>query len=231
MKNILKISTIVGMLVVNSFADSSIYIWSKAFASTPNSEIIMTLKKNNIDTAIISFKKNQSSKFIDIEDKGIKAIPLISNNNYVYPKNRYKLDRKIKYLSLFSREIHLDIEPHALKELKHHRTEYFKMYINMLKYLKNKYPSIKFDISVPAFYYKIPHLREYVNKIYVMAYENPKSLIKRISRFPTNSYIAQNCKEFNSKNSLNNIINLIRENNYDNIAYHSWRTCKKFLKF
>ncbi len=163
-----------------------------------------------------------------IKNKKIKVIPLISNNSYIYPQNRYKLNKKVLYLSRFSKEIHLDIEPHSLKKLKYHRKKYFKMYVNMLKYLKNQYPYIKFDISIPAFYYKIPNLEHYVNKIYIMAYKNPKSLIKRISRFSKNSFVVQNCKEFNSKSSLDKIINLIKDNGYNNIAYHSWKTCKKF---
>ncbi len=230
MRHFIKILTFSIILTMNSFAHSSIYIWSKAFDSTPNSKILSTLKKNNIDTAVISFHKSQVQKFLNILHRGVKVIPLISNNNLIYPKNRFKLDKKIEYLSMFSNEIHLDIEPHAIAKLKHNRELYFKLYVEMLKYIKRNHPNIKIDASVPTFYYKIPHLSTYVNKLYIMAYENPKSLIKRISRFPKSSVIAQNCKEFDSKAELSNIFKRIKENGYKNIAYHSYKTCKIFLE-
>jgi len=229
MMQFVKILVILIVLTVNSLAHKSIYIWSKSFESNSNNEILSTLKNNNIDIAIISFHKSQTDKFKDILNKDIKIIPLISDNNLIYPKNRNKLDEKIKFLSQFSNEIHLDIEPHALPELKHNRELYFKLYIQMLKYLKEKYPNIKIDISIPTFYYKIPNLDKYANNLYIMAYENPKSLIKRISRFDKSSFIAQNCKEFHSKNELKEIFDIINQNGYKNIAYHSYKTCKRFL--
>ena len=230
MRHFIKILAFSIILTMNSFANSSIYIWSKAFGSTPNSEILSTLKKNNIDTAVISFHKSQVQKFLNILHRGVKVIPLISNNNLIYPKNRFKLDKKIEYLSMFSNEIHLDIEPHAIAKLKHNRELYFKLYVEMLKYIKRNHPNIKIDASVPTFFYKIPHLSTYVNKLYIMAYENPKSLIKRISRFQKSSVIAQNCKEFDSKAALSNTFKKIKKDGYKNIAYHSYKTCKIFLE-
>lgn len=230
---ILSMVALASILTTNSFADSSIYIWSKSFDSVSNQKIIKLMNKYNIHQALISFKKDQSNKFLAIKmDRRIKAIPIIANNTYVYKKNRYKLDKKVNYLEMFSHEIHLDIEPYALSELKHHRKKYFKMYLDMLNHLHNYYPQIKFDISIPVFYHKMSNfseLKKYVNNIYIMAYKNKnqKHLLKEISYFSKNTYIVQNCKEFKSKAQLVKTINFIKQNGYNNIGFHNWKTFNK----
>ena len=220
-----------------SFAFDSIYIWSKTFDKVENKKIIDICKQNNIDEVIVSFKnKDKFQKFLLLSEKnGIKVDILIGNNFWIYEKNRRKIEKKLNYLSKFGDyNIHLDIEPHAIKSLKHHRKEYFKMYIKMLKYIHQNFPKFHISISIPTFYKLDWQKIQFVDKIYLMAYEykNLSQLLRRVDRYKNlgNIVVVFNCKEFTSKEKLVNDVNFIKSYGYKNIAFHSLRTCMKVCK-
>jgi len=227
---------IIVVFVMNIFANE-IYIWSKTFHKLDNNKIIKFLKKNNINKTIVSFKdENKFREFLSLcKQNGIEVDILIGNNSWIYKKNREKIDKKLNYLKNFKNyNIHLDIEPHAIKSLKHNRKLYFKMYVEMLEYIHNKFPKYKISISIPTFY-KIDFKKiSFVNKIYLMAYQykNLNQLLRRVNRynFLKNIVVVFNCKEFDNKTILLDDVNFIKMYGYKNIAFHSLKTCLRIYR-
>jgi len=222
---------------IYSFGANGMYIWSKTFDNIENNKIISFLTEHNLNEAIVSFKdENKFKKFLSLsKENNVKVDILIGNNFWIYEKNRNKIEQKLNYLSKFGDyNIHLDIEPHAIKSLKHHREEYFKMYVEMLEYIHQNFPKFHISISIPTFYKLDWQKIKFVDKIYLMAYEykNLSQLLRRVNRYKNlgNIVVVFNCKEFTSKQKLIDDVNFIKSHGYKNIAFHSLRTCMKVCK-
>jgi len=214
------------MFFVSLFGMEGIYIWSKTFDSLDN-KIINNI---NVDTFIISSSNTQKIKdFLNLTTKKVSF--LLSNNQYIYPKNRDKIDKKIQFYKQFNNYIHLDVEPHTIPTLKPYKEQYLKMYIQMLKYIKTKYPSLHIDISIPTFY-KVSYVKEmskYVDYIYLMAYKykNIPHLVRKVNKYKDlNIVVVFNCKDYDNFNQLINDIKALKQSiKISNIAYHSLKTC------
>jgi len=225
------------LFMVNSFADNSVYIWSKEFNKESNENIISFLKQKNINIAIISVSHNTDfnklNEFLSATKNKIKVEFLIGDNKWIYPEKRDKIDAKLQLLSKFNNfYIHLDVEPHALLDLKKDREKYLNMYIQMLQYIKKNYPKYNISISIPTFYNidKVTQMAKYVDKIYLMAYEYKKlsQLQKRVQRYEslkTQIVVAYNCKDFTPQ-KLKNDIAFMSKLGYKNVAFHSYATLK-----
>ena len=225
-------SLIILISFLYTFADNSIYIWSKTFDKFNNSDLITILENNHINHVMISSKNIEKFKnFIKLAHKNnIKVEILIGDNSWIYDYKQYKIDEKLKYFKeLDNFNIHLDVEPHAIKSLKHHRKEYFNMYIKMLEYIHHKYPNYNISISIPTFYKLDFQKINFVKKIYLMAYQykNLSQLLRRVNRykFLNNIVVVFNCKEFKSKKKLLHDISFIQKYGYKDIALHSLKTC------
>ena len=227
---------VVLLMIVNLFAFNSIYIWSKEFNMVDNNSIVSFLKQKNINIALVSASKktNFYKLYTFIDESKLKIEFLIGDNSWIYENKRDKISKKLKFLTQFDNfYIHLDVEPQALKDLKHNRIKYFNMYLNMLKYIKNKFPKYHISISIAPFYSTeyVKQFSKYVDKIYLMAYKYKKlsQLKKRIEKFSflkSKLVIAFNCKDYTSKQKLLNDIEFIKSLGYENIAFHSFKTLK-----
>jgi len=230
----MKLLGVILAFIINSFANNSVYIWSKEFKES-NEKIIYFLKKHNINVALVSVSKDiDIKKLNDFLKYDIKVEFLIGDNSWIYPSKREKIDLKIKFIEQFQNfYIHLDIEPHTLKELKPYREKYLDMYIKMLKYIKTKYPKYHISISIPTFYYieYIEKMDRYIDKIYLMAYEYKKlsqlqKRVQKFDKFKSKIVVAFNCKDYKTKYQLENDIKFIKQLGYKNIAFHSFETLK-----
>jgi len=226
------------LFAVNSFANS-IYIWSKEFNTQNNKNIISFLKKNHINNALVSVSKNINlNKLNDFLKYDIKVEFLIGDNSWIYPSKWYKVDEKFKILNSFNNYyIHLDIEPHVIKELKSKREKYLRMYIDMIKYIKTKYPKYHISISIPTFYYieYVEKMDKYVDKIYLMAYEYKKlsQLQKRVEKFEkfrSKIVVVFNCKDYKTYKQLQKDVMFIKKLGYKEIAFHSFSSLKELYE-
>jgi predicted RNase H-related nuclease YkuK (DUF458 family) len=238
----MKIIGLLFMFFMSSFANNSVYIWSKSFNSYANCEIIKFLKQHNINTALVSVSNNTDilklSDFLsNAKQNNIKVEFLIGDNSWIYEDKIYKINIKLKLLETFNNyNIHLDIEPQAIQSLKHDREKYLKMYIEMLKYIHIYYPRYNISISIPTFYpvEYVKQISQYVDKIYLMAYEYKKlsqleKRIKKYDEFKSQLVIAFNCKDF-TKDSLQESINFVKSLGYKDIAFHSFKTLKELYE-
>jgi len=224
---------ILPLILINLlFADIDIYIWSNSFNNCSNTQIVKLLKKYHIKNAIISFSYKIDIKKLEKFQKQYNTQLLISDNKFIYPKNRMKLLKKIEKTIQYDQVIHLDIEPHTIKSIKKNRELYLNWYIEMLKTIKTNFPNAIINISIPTFYNVnyVTKMQKYVNKIYLMAYEfkNYSKLLHRISKYKNfNIVVALRCQDFKYKKSLFETINRLKKDGYKNFAIHDF---KRFIK-
>jgi len=220
---------ILPLILINLlFADVDIYIWSNSFNNYSNTQIVKLLKKYHIKNAIVSFSDKIDIKKLENFQKQYNTQLLISDNNFIYPKNREKLLKKIAKTTKYEKIIHLDIEPHTIKSLKKNRELYLNWYIEMLKSIKTNFPNVIINISIPTFYNVdyVAKMQKYVNKIYLMAYEfkNYSNLLHRISKYKNfNIVVALRCQDFKSKKSLFETINRLKKDGYKTFAIHDFK--------
>jgi len=219
----------------------SLYIWANGFKKYDNKILIELCKLKNIKTVLVSVSKNQNfdklENFIYLAKLNhINIQFLIGNNSWIYPKNRSKIDKKLNFLRKYDNYvIHLDIEPQAMPNLKHNKEKYLKMYLDMLEYIHTNYPMYKINIAIPTYYpleYVIK-MAEYVDKIYLMAYEykDIEHLIRKVNKYKFLSHklvTVFNCKEFKNEYELeSNIDKFIEKSGYKNIGLHN---LKEYIK-
>jgi len=220
---------ILPLILINLlFANIDIYIWSNSFNKYYNTQIEKVLKKYHIKNIIVSFSDKIDIKKLEKFQKQYNTQLLISDNKFIYPENRIKLLKKIEKTIKYGKIIHLDIEPHAIKSLKKNRELYLNWYIEMLKSIKNDFPNITINISIPTFYSVdyVTKMQKYVDKIYLMAYEfkNYHQLLHRISKYKNfNIVVALRCEDFKSKKDLFETINRLKKDGYKNFAIHDFK--------
>jgi len=203
-----------------------IYIWSNSFNNY--NQIQKVLENYYIKNTIISTYNANPKKLINFKERYDSQF-LISKNEFIYPENKNKLLKKVQLVTKYGKTIHLNIEPHAMEDLKNQKNLYLNYYIQMLKNIKENFPFVTINISIPTFYDVdyVNKMQKYVDKIYLMAYEfqNYHQLLNRISKYKNlNIVIALSCKDFSSKKELFETINKLKQDGYKNFAIHDFET-------
>lgn len=150
---------------------------------------------------------------------------LISNNDLINNSDA-DVQRYFNKILIASQKqsyntIHLDIEPHTFANWKEKKNEYTKKYRNLLQVVKKICVTRKVNlaVSVPlnADISFVQDIKEYCNKIYVMAYEtkNSAAVVKKLnenfSSVSAKLTIALRTNDFNSVSEMENYIKLISE--------------------
>jgi hypothetical protein len=224
--------------------ENAIYIWSKTFKALSIDQIIANCKSAQANKAIISINMENELKvklleFIKTAKKQqIKTVLMIGKNNLIYPNQQSELLAEINYLLEVPDidEIHLDIEPHTMNELKKNRTKYMNWYLQMLRAVHQELSpkNIKITISIPLFYDEkfLKDIFKLTNQVYLMTYEHTDiEFIKRkikeeIGVDESKVVLAVRNKDFQSKSALLSFIaQLKQQTNIKKFAIHdlnSW---------
>lgn len=166
-----------------------IYIWSKAFNSTPNQQILELLNIKGINTALIS-ASNKSNKvkldqFIKIAALAdVEVIPVLGKHHWTFKKNHQQAISAITLEAERNNGIHLDIEPHILTGFKDNRAAYMKDYVSLIQQVHSTLDGLHLSLAAPlhwdpSVYREISPLAD---EVYLMAYENrsKERIVKRL---------------------------------------------------
>jgi len=211
-----------------------IYVWSNTVKQTPASKLVMFLNESDVQNVLISFKDTPDcNKYLNtLEQQDINPCLLIGNNSILNKDSKYirkyfrdKLKHNVK-------GINLDIEPHATREWKNKKQEYYKKLIEIYSIAKKEcdMANKKLSVSIP-FHYDINFLRKIkplCDKVFVMAYgsSDPNVILKRIKEevevFGTDALvIVFNVKDFNRAIQRELVIDaIVDKTNCRNIGYH-----------
>jgi hypothetical protein len=164
--------------------NTSVYIWSSAFDDYSNNYIAEYLLLNHVNHVIVSVRKNganatRTSALIDtLAQRGITCEMMTGNNDLLKKDVKPFIDSLLSGMNVKNiTGIHLDVEPHTLKDYKANEQKYLQQYVNMVKaaaeYCKAK--GIKLSVSIPLYYPEDVLKDIYANcdKVYLMAYEKP----------------------------------------------------------
>lgn len=169
-----------------------LYIWSKDFMTFDNdfiTEYLSAIKAKELHLSLGNFSQQASENIVSFNEKtkqrGIQTSRLVGNNKLLYTENHSQLEGLfLESKALGFNEIHLDVEPHALKTWPNEDTTLMDQYLVMLQ--KASQLSIqhhtKLSVSIPVFYETdiLEKIYPLVDKVYVMAYQKPNisNLIK-----------------------------------------------------
>jgi hypothetical protein len=165
--------------------NTSIYAWSAALDDYSNNYIAEYLVLNHISNAIISVKRGgagnqRTAALIDtLFLHGITVELMTGNNKLLKGDVKTALDSMTAGIDLrHVSAIHLDVEPHALKDYKANEQKYLQQYVKMLNeaatYCRTK--GLKLCVSIPLFYPEevLKDVYALCDKVYLMAYERPE---------------------------------------------------------
>ena len=164
--------------------NTSIYAWSSVFEDYSNSYIAEYMILNHFSNAIVSVRKNgpntsrTTALFDTLSRYGLSCELMTGNIKMLKADVNRILDSLIAGVVLKNIwGIHLDIEPHALKDYKNKEQQYQQSYIKMLKtaatYCSSK--GLKLAVSIPLFYPEetLKEIYATCDRVYLMAYEKP----------------------------------------------------------
>ena len=227
----------------NKLYEFSTYLWSSTFADLSNESIVNELKNNKCKKLLLSINQDNVLKMKAFElnkllaKENIELHMMIANNNYIYADQAANLKESIDYVLEIPgiKGIHLDIEPHTIPELKDDRAKYQDLYVAMLKRVKQQINNrgLKLSISIPVFYEKEKLKKMYalVDKVYIMAYENPS--VDYITRKTeeeraidkSKTIIALRTKDFKNKEGMTQFIQqLTLSLGIDELAIYDFKT-------
>lgn len=167
----------------------SIYLWSEAFNNTPNHQIHELLNIKGIETALVSasrlVNKAKLARFrSDAEAYGIEVVSVLGNHQWALAEHHDEALPRIVSLAEVSGGIHLDIEPHTLRNFDSNRQTYLTDYTNLIRRVDDQLDGLPLTIAVPV-HWEIATYRElarYADSLYIMAYgnPNPNRILKRL---------------------------------------------------
>ncbi len=224
----------------------SMYIWSEAQTKYEPSYIVEYLRLNKISTAILSLKKDQSNKaeavtlIGKLNAKGIKVELLVGSNKLLTSNNPTAyFDSVTNGLDLKTlTAIHLDVEPHTMKDWASNKEEYLNKYVELLKTAK-QYCSkngLQLSVSIPVFYPEntLKDIYAQADNVYIMAYEHndaeyiARKVQEEFAIDAKRTTIALRAKDFKNRNECEQLFTELNQLlNTNNFAMHDFETFVK----
>lgn len=218
--------------------NKSIYVWSSMFENQESSYIFQYLKYHHFEKALIAFQRNDAylHKKISVmkllkADQRQTAL-MIGNNNLLFETNIPKwFDGVVKdFKEVGIEEIHLDVEPQALKEWKDQKNILLEKYITMLTQIR-KYTSdkgIKLSVSIPLYYPEetMNTIFELTDEVHFMCYENvkPDYLVRKLKGFDfykDKISIALRTEDFKSRKEMEDFGLMMKElTGIEKVTFH-----------
>ena len=216
----------------------SIYVWSSIFEKQSVATIVEEVEKNKFNNVILSYQKEeknleQKEDLINkLSENNCSIELLIGLNNLLFEKNLKSWFAKTftSYPMDKIGSIHLDVEPHTLKDWKTNKVELLAKYIQFLKEVRTICDSqgVKLMVSIPTIYPKtvVDEIYSLVDGVYFMCYENVSitHLQKKLlpyTDFKEKTNIALRTEDFGSTKELNDFIVTLKNSlPYTNFVIH-----------
>lgn len=222
----------------------STYLWKKEFYTSTNQEINNFLRKNNIETILISPGDSiqKTKEFIQLAtSNNIKVERLLSENSYALSdENAETLLHKLESLKdLNYSGVHLNIEPHTFSDYKENIGTYTQRMNRIYKIAhqwclqNNKTLSVSIPMHLPI--ENAQFLAEHKIKAYIMAYDNKNQLrllehTENLRNIIENQYVwVLKLVNFENKEEILQIENELKSNGIENIAYYDFSAVKQML--
>ncbi len=218
----------------------AVYVWSDAFKNHSQTVINEYCKVNDFNPVLISYNTTKLylqdvSEFISKNYTSNIHLMLGSNKLLNTGLNGY-LDSLKKNIKLsFVKGIHLDLEPHTLKDFKENKEKSFENYIVVLKQAKKFADDNKLELSVsiPLSYPEnvLEELNKTCNNVYLMAYENvdvdfiSKKSAEEKAILKTKCVLALRTKDFDNRTEMDQ---LFKKLGFVKTAYHDLDDLIKF---
>ena len=164
------------------------YIWKRDFESHDNLVTVRALKKSGINKVYLSLPQSlDEDKYKDFvtiaASSDIATIPLFSTNEWAKPENYREAISRIEAISGVSMQVHLDVEPHTLRELD--RKQQQSNYVELVSEVTKHIPDIRISASVP-FHWNLDTYRslsEMVESLNIMMYgtDNVELITRRLN--------------------------------------------------
>ncbi len=197
-----------------------LYIWSDDFSKMTNDHILAFLHNNEIKEVIISPGQSNISKFKDFvfkaQNEGIKTHLLVGENRLLERGPTALNEWLNRFADVNFRGIHLDIEPHTLKDFRSNRQQYMQQYIALLTEARTFCNSrgIMLSVSIPMHYQddELNEIYSKADKVFVMAYEKPdidfivRKIAEEIQAGRDKTVIALSPNDFADRLSLESFI-------------------------
>lgn len=218
----------------------AVYVWSDAFKNHSQTVINEYCKVNEFNPIILSY--NTSKVYLQDVSEFISK-NYTSNIHLMLGSNKLLNTGVIGYLDTlksnvklsFVKGIHLDLEPHTLKDFKENKEKAFENYIAIVKQAKkfandNK---LELSVSIPLSYPEsvLEELNKTCNTIYLMAYENVDVdfIIKKSAEektiLKTKCVLALRTKDFDNRTDMDQ---LFKKLGFEKTAYHDLDDLIKF---
>ncbi|MCB0657444.1 MAG: hypothetical protein KDC57_14965 [Saprospiraceae bacterium] len=188
----------------------AMYVWSATLKDLSPDYIVHYAKINRISELIVSAGTGQDmmQKFQEVHDLAFKddiQVSLLIGNNSMLQKP--VTETLPALMNLPVDEIHLDLEPHTLKEWEENKAVYQARYLEMIHRLSMKY---KVSVSIPLSYQDdfLQAIYTLANHVYLMAYEHKDiDFIERKTQAAfllgaDKTTIAIRCQDFNDRYEL-----------------------------
>jgi hypothetical protein len=218
----------------------AVYVWSDAFKNHSQTVINEYCKVNEFNPILISYNTTKSylqdvSEFIS-KNYTSKLHLMIGSNKLLNTGLAGYLDSLKKNVTLsFVKGIHLDLEPHTLKDFKENKDMAFENYIVIVKQAKTFADDNKLELSVsiPLSYPEnvLEELNKACDNVYLMAYENVDKdfIIKKSAEektiLKTKCVLALRTKDFDNRTDMDQ---LFKRLGFEKTAYHDLDDLIKF---
>ena len=218
----------------------AVYVWSDAFKNHSQTVINEYCKVNEFNPILISYNTTkvytqQVSEFIS-KNYTSKIHLMLGSNKLLSTGLVGYLDTLKNTMTLsFVKGIHLDLEPHTLKDFKENKEKAFENYITIVKQAKKFADDNKLELSVsiPLSYPEnvLEELNKACNTVYLMAYENvnidfiAKKAAEEKAILKTKCVLALRTKDFDNRTEMDQ---LFKKLGFEKTAYHDLDDLIKF---
>lgn len=171
----------------------ALYIWSQGFNEFDNALLVHVLKTKAIKTVVVSAgQKTDLAKlrrFMELARAAdIRVELMVSDNTWVSSGKTAKVDTAVARLFTLGAHLHLDVEPHTLKDFKENRGAYLGRLAKLLQSIGGmKRPGQSVSISLPTLLTQaeVDAIAAHADQIYAMAYGtgDPDALLRRLEPF------------------------------------------------
>ena len=159
--------------------------------------IYFSLNASQIQRYLVEGDPGLSRFILDLYRRGVSVEILLGEPRWIFPREREKL---LKILSLLEKRlyplvqtVHLDIEPHALKDFARRKAHYLRLYLDTLEELSSRTP-FALVVDVPLYFLRekvtwhgkealiVDHLLSFVSGVVVMNYLGDPALFEKKAR-------------------------------------------------
>ncbi len=218
----------------------AVYVWSDAFKNHSQTVINEYCKVNEFNPIILSYNTSKVylqdvSEFISKNYTSNIHLMLGSNKLLSTGLTGYLDSLKNNIKLSFVKGIHLDLEPHTLKDFKENKEKAFENYVSVVKQAKKFADDNKLELSVsiPLSYPEnvLEELNKACNTVYLMAYENVDVdfIIKKSAEektiLKTKCVLALRTKDFDNRTEMDQ---LFKKLGFEKTAYHDLDDLIKF---